>query len=164
MGILNIIKGGKDKFKNKSTKEEVEHYRQKLVAGDIEVYDNKKKTIGEMISSAKQKFRSTKAKVEMMQEEHREHQNKKLRSDYENLRLKNKVAKEKSKQIELKNKKATKGLRAIFGGVNIPTAQTNQGIRMGGEPFPNSGSGERKNVVTEKEEGRNALGGKDPFG
>jgi hypothetical protein len=163
MGILNLIKGAKDKFKNKSTKEEVKGYRQKLVAGDIEVYDHKKKSVGEMISSAKQKFNTMKTKHYQAQEMKRESENVRLESQLKNLKLKNKVATQKQALA----KKTGKGLRAIFGGVNIPTAQQQpgqQGMRMGGEPFPNSGSGERKNVVNQQEEGRNAMGGKDPFG
>lgn len=161
MGILGIIQGAKTKFKNKASKEEVEDYRKTLVKGDIEVYDKDKKTIGGMIQSAKSKFRSTKAKLEMMQDERREHQNAKMKKQIENIKLKNKLAKEK----EALQKKTGKGLRAMLGQVNVPTAQKG---RFGGEPFQGSSSGnnsgERKNVVNDQtSDERNALGGKDPF-
>jgi hypothetical protein len=165
MGILSIISEAKNKFKNKATKEEVEGYRQKLVAGDIEVYDANKRNIGEMISSAKQKFKQTKNRMEMMKEEHREVENKKLKSELENLRLKNKVA----IQRQSLQKKTGRGLRAVFGGVNIPTAQQRgtPGVRLGGEPFPISTAGKpgtKKNIVQQPEPERNELGGIKPFG
>jgi len=166
MGILSYITGAKQKFKNKSTDEEVTNARRGLVQRDIEVYDEKKPSIRAMISGAKQKFRQTKTRLEIMQKEHKERQNIKLESKLEHLTLKRKVMTEQKKLAKLKSQKP-RGLRALMGGVNIPTAQQPRGERgmsMGGNPFPGSTTQEtpkKKNIVQEE---RNALGGKDPFG
>jgi multidrug efflux pump subunit AcrB len=156
MGILALIQGEKNKFKNNASKEEVNNARKGFVQGDVEVYDSHKKTVGEMIAGAKAKFKTTKARIEMAQQEHIQKQNVKLKSEYENLQLKNKVNKEKLKLSELRNKKISKGLRMVTGGANIPTA-TQPGRGIGQDPFP-------KNTEEKKsQEGRNALGGVDPF-
>lgn len=151
MGILNLIQREKDKFRVKGreySKEEITQAQKRLVQGDIEVYDNKKKSVREMISSAKTKFRQTQTRMEMMKEKHIEKQNKKLKSDLENLRLKNKVATQKEQ--------LGKGLRAILGGINVPTVQKRE---YGGNPFPVS------TAQTEKpKKPRNELGGTEPFG
>jgi len=167
MGILSLIQREKNKFKNNASKEQVEGYRRQLVAGDIEVYDKDKKTIGGMIASAKAKLKKTTNRINTMKEEAGQKQNIKLKSKLENLRLKNKVAVQK----EALQKRTGRVLRAVFGGVNVPTAQQKPGERgnmsMGGNPFPGSSSetprtSVKKNVV-QQEEGRNELGGRDPF-
>lgn len=156
MGILALIQGEKNRFKNNVSKEEVNNARKGLVQGDVEVYDSHKKTVREMIQGAKNKFKNTKARIESMQDEHRIKQNVKLKSQYENIQLKNKVIKEKNKfskekfnARELRNKKISKGLRMLTGGGNVPTV--NQG-RTSKAPE------EKKN-----QEGRNSFGGVDPF-
>src|SRR4030042_2305213 len=168
MGILGLIQRTKDKFKGREySKEEIDEYRGRAMRGDIEVYDNKKKTVGEMIQGAKDKFKVIATKHYQNQEMKRETENKVLKSKITNLKLKNQYAKQKEKL----QKKTGRGLRAVFGGVNIPTAQqkpNERGMAMGGNPFPGSSSEAprtptKKNIVRQ-EEGRNELGGRDPFG
>jgi CxxC motif-containing protein len=161
MGILALIQKEKDKFRIRGreySKEEINSAKRGLVQGDIEVYDAKKKSVGEMISNAKQKFKQTKTRLEMMKEEHQIKKTAKLKKDLENLKLQSQIAKQKQ-QIQ-KAGGGKRGLRAILGEVNVPTVQRKE---FGGNPFPGTERPkEKKNIV--QEEGRNALGGKDPFG
>lgn len=165
MGILSLIQGEKNKFKSHATEEEIRNARRGFVQSDIEVYEDKPRTIGEIISGAKKSFREGKTKLRMKADELRERkqertarENIRLQNEYENLKLKNRVNKQK---VLLERNRPPNALERINSRLSV--IGTNRGT--GAKRIPQS---DRRRISKAKRippsQGGNIFGGGDPFG
>jgi len=164
MGILSMIQGEKNKFKNHSTDEEVRNARRGYIQGDVEVYEDKPRTIGGIISGAKQSFREGKTKLRMKADELRERkaertakENIRLQSEYENLRMKVKVNKQK---IALERSRPPNALERLNSRLSV--IGTNRGT--GAKRIPQSDRRRISKARRVPPNQGNIFGGHDPFG
>lgn len=164
MGILSMIQREKNKFKSHATEEEVRNARRGYIQGDVEVYEDKPRSIGGIISGAKQSFREGKTKLMMKADELRERkqernakENIRLQNEYENLRMKVKVNKQK---IALEKSRPPNTLEKLNS--RLSAIGTNRGT--GAKRIPQSDRKRISKVRRVPPNKGNIFGGRDPFG